>query len=285
MDLFKSLTCHKFLFTTNSKLALNHYDVLGIAPEATFQEIKRNYRNLVKLYHPDLNPSEEAKIRIVAITAAYEVLSDPGKRSSYDWQLVSGSAHAPTVAPEPEIDERERYRQEYIRWRRRKEQERWERIFHLKAMFYKYQRYFAVVFLVVGLLYSYDYYFMPAKGPFPLMVKINRMGGTAGIIQNKIFATDSEQLFQEVTEQHLTEGYLHYSGILRVPAGVSLDRIHRYHFEGNLYELNNIFPILMMVIALVMLLKRQYEDWILTIGLFPFFFLIFLIILTVELLA
>jgi molecular chaperone DnaJ len=65
---------------------MTHYDILGVSNEASHAEIRSNYRSLVKQYHPDLNPSIEARELIVKITEAYEILSDPFKKQAYDWR-------------------------------------------------------------------------------------------------------------------------------------------------------------------------------------------------------
>lgn len=61
------------------------YDVLGVKPGATADEIRKAYRKLAKQYHPDLNPGKpEAEARFKAVTGAYDLLSDPEKRARYD---------------------------------------------------------------------------------------------------------------------------------------------------------------------------------------------------------
>ncbi|XP_075685090.1 dnaJ homolog subfamily A member 4-like isoform X2 [Rhinoderma darwinii] len=65
-----------------------YYDTLGAKPEATADEIKRAYRKLALMYHPDKNSSEGEKFKL--ISQAYQVLSDPKKRDLYD----QGGEHA-----------------------------------------------------------------------------------------------------------------------------------------------------------------------------------------------
>ena len=62
----------------------DYYEVLGLTKGASDQEIKSAYRKLAKKYHPDVNPSEDAKKKFEEINEAYSVLSDPKKKQMYD---------------------------------------------------------------------------------------------------------------------------------------------------------------------------------------------------------
>ena len=62
----------------------DYYGTLGVASNATEDEIKKAYRKLARELHPDVNPDPAAQERFKEITKAYEVLSDPQKRQIVD---------------------------------------------------------------------------------------------------------------------------------------------------------------------------------------------------------
>ena len=64
-----------------------HYQILAVKKKATAAEVKRAYRRLVKMAHPDVDKTSGAADRFMAIQEAYEVLSDPAKRAAYDVSL------------------------------------------------------------------------------------------------------------------------------------------------------------------------------------------------------
>jgi molecular chaperone DnaJ len=68
--------------TTTKK---DYYKILGVAKDASEEEIKKAFRRLARKYHPDLNPgSKTAEEQFKEVNEAYAVLSDPKKRAEYD---------------------------------------------------------------------------------------------------------------------------------------------------------------------------------------------------------
>ena len=62
----------------------DYYEVLGLSKGASDDEIKKAFRKLAKQYHPDINKAPDAEAKFKEINEAYEVLSDPQKRQTYD---------------------------------------------------------------------------------------------------------------------------------------------------------------------------------------------------------
>lgn len=96
----------------------DYYKVLGVAPTATPEDIRKAYRALSKKYHPDLNPDLKmySDEKMKELVEAYNVLNDQQKRKDYDRQpqFVArkhgkdsgrGKADAASMTKKPEIKE------------------------------------------------------------------------------------------------------------------------------------------------------------------------------------
>ncbi|EDQ92533.1 uncharacterized protein MONBRDRAFT_3605, partial [Monosiga brevicollis MX1] len=63
----------------------DYYDCLGVASDASPEEIKREYYRRARELHPDRNPDDEAANQnFQRLSMAYQVLSDPNLRAAYD---------------------------------------------------------------------------------------------------------------------------------------------------------------------------------------------------------
>lgn len=85
---------------TEPNTAQNHYTLLRVKPTASPQEIRRAYRDLSKLYHPDTTtlPAEVATEKFKILNDAYATLSNPEQRLAYDYS-IGISKYAVVQAP------------------------------------------------------------------------------------------------------------------------------------------------------------------------------------------
>ena len=70
----------------------DYYKTLGVARDATADDIKKAYRKLARKYHPDVSKEADAAARMAEVNEANTVLSDPEKRAAYD-QLGRAAPH------------------------------------------------------------------------------------------------------------------------------------------------------------------------------------------------
>lgn len=95
-----------------------HYEVLGVARNASFTEIKKAYKKLSLKWHPDKNKSADAEEVMKNIIAAYQTLSDHSERKKYDLELNGSEFAADNYA--------ETYQTEDQKWEENEKQRQWE---------------------------------------------------------------------------------------------------------------------------------------------------------------
>lgn len=84
---------------------MTHYEVLGVDPAASAEQIRAAYHKLVAQYHPDRhqgNPLEElAREKLVRINDAYQTLNDARRRAAYDASLRDPRPHSRPPSAQP----------------------------------------------------------------------------------------------------------------------------------------------------------------------------------------
>ncbi len=78
----------------------DYYKILGVARNASADDIKKAYRKLARKFHPDVSKEKDAEVRFKEINEANEVLQDPDKRAAYD-QLGADWQQGQSFRPPP----------------------------------------------------------------------------------------------------------------------------------------------------------------------------------------
>ncbi len=103
----------------------DHYRTLGVASNASEQEIKLAYRRLAKRYHPDVNAGANgAEEKFKEITEAYSILSDFGLRNNYDSKRNRPLFYEAVSTPEKKDPRRKEYSEEELEWARTRHKKR-----------------------------------------------------------------------------------------------------------------------------------------------------------------
>ncbi|MEM9327037.1 MAG: DnaJ domain-containing protein [Bacteroidota bacterium] len=260
---------------------MTHYDALGLTQDATPDELRRAYRRLVKIYHPDVNPSPEARIKIRQLTEAYDVLSDSYTRNLYDLELTDPQAYYTYTHPATEEESEEiRAWRAFRQQKAREERERIDNLIFIKIKFYKFQRWYSKAFLLLALVFTVDYFYWPSY-ELAEVLSIEPTGRDTRIRTSLLSFETSGDLLRAHRNQPLDHVMIYYSSIFNLPVQVGFKAQGSQYLlkiYSTLHTFNNVFSYIIIAISLIVIRKKQYEDWALTLAIIPFFLSGFLLL-------
>ena len=266
---------------------MNPYEVLGVARQATDEEIKDAYRKLIKQFHPDINKSEDANSQVVLFNAAYEILSDPRKRAQYD--------NGPYVVTEEyQEDPIEAYKKEFKRKRWEKEQRAKERRIKREKNTYRVMRVVAFPILAFAFLLVLDDLLPPSvHQEIPIAGWQERLGSYRRHTRGELISyMQTPHFYMQVPHQlHLNYPYydvdkppvtIAATPIFDIPR--SLSYIHndvgvRYEVGGTIHSIPVQLPWLLLISSAFVVYRKEYSMLNYALCLLP------LLILAIVLLA
>ena len=160
----------------------DYYEILGIPSSSSIDEIKKAYRKKARLYHPDINPSPDAKDHFIAITEAYEFLITNHDRIKSDEQVYQEA-----------MEDWRKYRQDRSR-KRATVYARSSYTTFKNTKFYRTTRIldgttivFSFVVSIIVLVYTIYGYFFRLKHPIPGLEKPSLFAFVMLLILSMIF--------------------------------------------------------------------------------------------------
>jgi len=178
----------------------DYYEILGIPSSSSIDEIKKAYRKKARLYHPDINPSPDAKDHFIAITEAYEFLITNHDRIKSDEQVYQEA-----------MEDWRKYRQDRSR-KRATVYARSSYTTFKNTKFYRTTRIldgttivFSFVVSIIVLVYTIYGYFFRLKHPIPGLEKPSLFAFVMLLILSMIFFVVSFiylRAYQETSKKH-----------------------------------------------------------------------------------
>jgi curved DNA-binding protein CbpA len=253
---------------------MDYYLVLGVNRNASESEIKDAYRRLVKQHHPDKNPSEDATAVIQLINEAYDVLSDPVKRSQYDQPVFA------QFEIEEEEDPNEVYRREFIRKRAEKERAQKEADETYRRKLHTMLRYAAIVISPLVFIIAIDNY-LPSR----TYVEYPTIGYQRSYGRGKSDALISYMETPNFVlvvphELHIHYDYFIYkkpltikaSGILGVPQTISIKKGNEekvYWVKDTIYDYHIPIHLLLLLCTFFTIYRKEYSQLTYTLCFMP----------------
>lgn len=262
-----------------SFITMNHYEILEIQSTATPTQIKGAYRKLVKRFHPDINPDPSAANRMILVNEAYEVLSNYTTRRLYD-QYLKGVPVKTDIQENPQA---QKYREEYLSKKARKEREHIIFLIKLKTRFYRYERFANMLFFITAILMTIDYYYQPNQQIETISEIVRSKFQTKILTENNVPILTAESFFHEYAERGADSILVKYSLFFGIPAKVQvIDSEEVFIVNGSIYTYRNVFSIIILIFSAIVVKNKEYTDFRLSCGLVPCFFILFILLFIIT---
>ncbi|MBX2915679.1 MAG: J domain-containing protein [Cyclobacteriaceae bacterium] len=225
----------------------NYYLILGLNTFAHVQEVKRAYRKLALLYHPDRNGTPEAASVFIEITEAYEVLGDPQRKFEYD-RLLQG------VEPVTPVEYRRDPRFKRGPVARESASKRREAL-ELMRQYLKYAVMFSRLALLFSMVLIADYS-MPVKKQREEVLDISRRNEARYAQSSQLALEDGEVLtLNQETARQFQRGSiitLHITSLFSVPLILENERTQfKSKVPVSIYANFVFLPLIMLITSLI----------------------------------
>lgn len=258
---------------------MNHYEVLGVSSSVSHTEIKRAYRKLVKIYHPDLNAATTAADQMILINEAYEVLSNATSRNLYDLYLQG----VPVKTKIEEVTPYQRYKEEYRAKRVKKERDKIIYLIKLKTRFYRYERMANMVFFFIAILLTVDYYYQPNQQVEHVTELKFKKYTTSVVTENGTRLSTSSLFYNVMMNDNSSDVLIKYSGLFGLPVRIqSAKGSEDFIVNGSIYTFRNVFSVIILIFSAIVVKNKEYTDFRLSCGLVPGFFVLFMLLFIIT---
>ncbi len=263
---------------------MDPYEILNVSPHATAAEIKTAYRQLVKRFHPDVYKGNHEDM-IKQLNEAYDILSDPVRKASYD----STGTTAAAFVYEYQEDPRTIQRREYVARRRAEARRKREEYLRLANATYKVLRLisfstllFASLIVINKHLPQTEYREVGERGWLDDSRRSSRREDSFSYMQTKNFVIvvpshiHVDYDYDAIDKQPLT---IAVSPIFRIASTVSLVKDNTNVTEDikrTLFSSEIRAPYLLLFVSLCIVLRKNYSDFNLGMALFPIFIFVFI---------
>jgi hypothetical protein len=227
----------------------DYYSILRVSRSADVQTIKRSYRRLVQQYHPDINPDPKAADLIKEINEAYDVLSDPVKKTDYDFRLINPYQPQAPQQPAPR-----QHRDPYFRGKGFRPIYKAPTQYDLIVRYFHYVRKVCITGLVVCFILLVDY--MLPHRQSRVAIQIGFWAGDDYILTpHKSIPVMRDEIwpFEDSKQIDLIETRL----LGKTIAVRSVDGKHSITTFGTVYGTFKFVPIILFITAMICLFMRD----------------------------